>query len=125
MSRRLKIKNQSHEGLVRKKNMDTWLITWQTLTDEVKLPLKMYFISCSFASPRARESMTVLDCGFHAVDSGFQVLNSSLSHWNFFVIFFFIISFHLSLELGFWIQVVSGSPDSLSWYSGPSYPKDG
>ena len=83
--------------------MDTWLITWQTLTDEVKLPLKMYFISCSFASPRARESMTVLDCGFHAVDSGFQVLNSSLSHWNFFVIFFLLFHFicHWNLASGF------------------------
>ena len=61
--------------------------------------------------------MTVLDSGFHAVDSGFQVLDSSLSHWNFFVIFL-IISFRLSLELGFWIPIVSGSPDSSSWYSG-------
>ena len=71
--RRLKIKNQSHEGLVQKKNIKAWLMTWLTLADEVKLPVKMYWIFCPFVSPRARESMTVLDSGFHAVDSGFQV----------------------------------------------------
>ena len=27
-------------------------------------------------------SKTVLDSGFHAVDSGFQVLDSSLCQWN-------------------------------------------
>ena len=53
--------------------METWLMTWLTLGDEVKLPVKMYWIFCPFVSPRARESMTVLDSGFHAVDSGFQV----------------------------------------------------
>ena len=44
-------------------------------------------------SPDVRESKTVLDSGFHTVDSGFQ---------------------YLSLELGFWIPVVSGILDSLS-----------
>ena len=39
-------------------------------------------------SPRARESKTVLDSGFHAVD--------------------------FSVELGIWIPIVSGIPDSLS-----------
>ena len=33
-------------------------------------------------SPRARESKTVLDSVFHAVDSGFQLLDPSLSQWN-------------------------------------------
>ena len=33
-------------------------------------------------SSHARESKTVLDSGFHAVDSGFQVLDSSLCQWN-------------------------------------------
>ena len=33
-------------------------------------------------SPRARVSKTVLDSVFHAVDSGFQVLNSSLCQRN-------------------------------------------
>ena len=107
--------------------METWVMTRLTLADEVKLPVKMYLIPCPFVSPRARESKTVLDSGFHAVDCGFQVLDSSLSHWNFFVIFFvfvfIIISFHLSLELGFWIPIVSKSPDSLSWYSGAQLPE--
>ena len=105
--------------------METWLITWLTLADEVKLPVKMYLVSCSFVSPRARESKTVVDSAFHAVDSGFQVLDSSLSHWNFFyfIIIIIIISFHLSLELGFSIPIVSGSPDSLSWYSGDQLPE--
>ena len=53
-------------------------------------------------------------CGFWIP----SILDSSLSHWNFFVNFFIIISFHLSLEHGFWILIVSGSPDSSSWYSG-------
>ena len=29
-----------------------------------------------------REPKTVLDSGFHAVDSGIQVLNASLCQWN-------------------------------------------
>ena len=33
-------------------------------------------------SPHIRESKTVLDSGFHAVDSRFQVLDSSLCQWN-------------------------------------------
>ena len=49
-------------------------------------------------STHVRESKRVLDCGFHRVDSGFQVLNSSLCQWN--------------LDSGF--QIVSGIPDSLS-----------
>ena len=49
-------------------------------------------------SPYERESKTVLDSRFHAVDSavpgtGFQ---------------------SLSMELGFWILIISGIPDSLS-----------
>ena len=49
----------------------TWKRGWR-LADEVKLPVKIYSIPCPFVSPRARESKTVLDSGFHAVDSGFQ-----------------------------------------------------
>ena len=70
--------------------METWLMTWLTVADEVKLPVKMYLVSCPFVSSRARESMTVLDSGFHVVDSGFQVLDSSLFYWNFFFSFYFI-----------------------------------
>ena len=33
-------------------------------------------------SPHVRESKTSWDSGFHAVDSGFQVLDSSLGQWN-------------------------------------------
>ena len=33
-------------------------------------------------SLHVRESKTVLDSGFHTVDSGFQVLDSSLCQWN-------------------------------------------
>ena len=51
-------------------------------------------------SPRARESKTVLDSVFHAVDSGFQLLDPSLSQWN--------------LESGFQSLVGFGIPDSLS-----------
>ena len=65
-------------------------MTWLTLADEVKLPVKMCWIFCPFVSPRKRESMTVLDSGFHAVDSGFLVLDSSLFYWNFFSSFYFI-----------------------------------
>ena len=45
-----------------------------------------------------RKCKTVLDSGFHAVDSGFQTIN-----------------FELLLELGFRILIVSGIPDFLSW----------
>ena len=33
-------------------------------------------------SPYVREPKTVLDSGSHAVDSGFQLLDSSLFQWN-------------------------------------------
>ena len=33
-------------------------------------------------SPHLRESKTVFDAGFHAVDSGFRVPDSSLYPWN-------------------------------------------
>ena len=36
----------------------------------------------SISSPHVRESRTVLDCGFHAVDSVFQVLDSSICQQN-------------------------------------------
>ena len=49
-------------------------------------------------SPHVRESKTVLDSGFHVVDSRFQVLDSK----------------SLSVGLGFWIPIVSGIPDSMS-----------
>ena len=81
--------------------METWLTTWLTLGDEVKLPVKMYWIPCPFVSPRARESKTVLDSGFHAVDSGFQVLDSSLFLIGTFLNFFYY--YFISFVIGSWI----------------------
>ena len=37
---------------------------------------------CNPESPHVRESKTVSDSGFHAVDSGVQVLDDSLCQWN-------------------------------------------
>ena len=42
----------------------------------------LLFQSSKKLLPHIRESRTVLDSGFHAVDSGFQVLDSSLCQWN-------------------------------------------
>ena len=56
-------------------------------------------------SPHVRESKTVLDSGFHAVDSGFQILNS------------------LSLELGFRIPIFRWIPDFLSCRPGSQSPR--
>ena len=49
-------------------------------------------------SPHVRESKTLLDSGFHAVDSGFQLLDSR----------------SFSVELWFRIRIVSGIPDSYT-----------
>ena len=46
-------------------------------------------------SPHVRESKTLLESGFHAVDSGFQLQDSR----------------SFSVELGFRIGIVSGIPD--------------
>ena len=51
-------------------------------------------------SPYVREPKTVLDSGLHAVDSGFQLVDSSLFQWN--------------LDSGFRIPILSRIPDSLS-----------
>ena len=83
--------------------METWLMTRLTLADEVKLPVKMYLIPCPFVSPRARESKTVLDSAFHAVNSGFQVLDSSLFHWNFFKFYYYYYYYFISFVIGTWI----------------------
>ena len=48
-------------------------------------------------SPHVTESKTVLDSGFHALNSGFPVLNS-----------------RLLVKFGFWIPIFSRGPDSLS-----------
>ena len=51
-------------------------------------------------SPHVRESKTVLDSGFHVVDSRFQIPGTVFQY--------------LSVELGFWTLIVSGIPDSMS-----------
>ena len=56
-----------------------------------------------YLSPHVRESKTVLDSGFHAVDSGFQLLGSR----------------SYRVELGFQIAIVSGIPDSHSCIPDP------
>ena len=58
-----------------------------------RVHLSMYIIIDTHSSPYVRESSTVLDSGFHAVNSGFQ---------------------YFSLELEFWIPIVSGIPKFLS-----------
>ena len=50
--------------------------------------------------PYVRKPKTILNSGFHAVDSGFQVQD-------------------LSLELGFGTPIISGNPDSLSCMPDP------
>ena len=57
------------------------------------------------SSPHGRESKTVLDSGFHAVDSGTKDrIPERLCQW----------------KLGFRIQIVSGIPDSLSLFRSTS-----
>ena len=43
---------------------------------------KRRFCHSQVITPRTRESKTVLDSGFHAVDFGFQLLNSGFCKWN-------------------------------------------
>ena len=47
-----------------------------------RAPLTKLYPSLKNLPPHVRESKTVLDSGFHAVDFGFQVLDSWLCHWN-------------------------------------------
>ena len=74
-------------------------LSWKLQHNDNKKKVKQLSFSAGMhylpqQSAHVRESKTVLDSGFHAVDSGFQ---SSLS-----------------VELGFRIPIVSGIPDSLS-----------
>ena len=65
---------------------------------------RKYYVkkSCTLhVSPGVRESKTDLDSGFHTVDSRFQVR----------------VPGTLSVELGFWIPIVSGILDSLCIYN--------
>ena len=47
-----------------------------------RAPLTKLYPSLKNLPPHVRESKTVLDSGFCAVDSGFQVLRSGLFQWN-------------------------------------------
>ena len=58
-------------------------------------------------SPHVRDSKTVSDSGFHAVDSGFQVLHSSLFQWN--------------LDSGLQSLVDSGFLDLFSEFQSPGF----
>ena len=76
-------------------------------------------------SSNVRESRTVFDSGFHAVDVGFQVIYSNVCQWD--SGFQSLVGFRIPravfqipgtlfqyLPAGFWIPIVSGIPDSLS-----------
>ena len=58
-------------------------------------------------SPCVKEFKTVLDPGFHAVDSGGQVLDSSLCQWN--------------LDSGFQSLVDSGFLELFSRFQSPEF----
>ena len=47
-----------------------------------------FFFPCKSVSPHVRESMTVLDSGFHPVDSGFQLSGFRIPKRAGFQIFF-------------------------------------
>ena len=53
-------------------------------------------------SPNVRESKTVLDSGFHAVDSGLTVLDFSLCQWNMDFGFQSLVGFRIPWAV-FWI----------------------
>ena len=70
--------------------------TWRDLFSEFYGIIVCYSIFCggqlstsglfqkkSSNSPHGKESKTVLDSGFHVVESGFQVLHFSLCQWNY------------------------------------------
>ena len=62
-------------------------------------------------SPHVTESKTVLDSGFHALNSGFPVLDS-----------------RLLVKFGFWIPIFSRVPDSLSCipdFKAQNFPESG
>ena len=88
----------------------------QTLTEpNVKL----------FMWPNVRESRTIWESGFYAVDVGFQVLYSNVCRqdsgfqslvgfWIPWAVFQIPGTLFQCLPAGFWIPIVSGIPDSLS-----------
>ena len=104
------------------------------------------FLVTKLPSPNVRESKTVLDSGFHAVDSTFQLLDSSLCQWNLDSGFQSLVGFRipgavfriakpkipdssygfqsLSAELGFWIQSLVGFwiPWAVFWVPKPTIP---
>ena len=83
-------------------------------------------------APLIRESRTVLVSGFHAVDSGFQLLDSSLCQWNLDSGFHSLVGFRIpclscipdskTQDSRFNKQTFPGfrNPDFLTW--GAKYP---
>ena len=62
-----------------------WNVYWTELETGYKSFTRLWL--CSIlgdprAPPHSRETKTVLESGFHAVDSGFHVVYSSLCQWN-------------------------------------------
>ena len=85
------------------------LPSYLTIRPSVLVLLTKTKPSASNTSPHARESKTVVDSGFHAVESGFRAGTGRLC---------------LSVELGFWIPIVSRIPaDSKAQDSGFSKQK--
>ena len=65
------------------------------------------YLSRGLISPHIRESKTVLDSGFHAIDCGFQVLDFSLCQQN--------------LDSGFQSLVGSGFLEVYSGFQSPRF----
>ena len=75
----------------------------------------LYLILRGKEHPHVGESRTVLDTGFHVVDSGFQVLDFSLCQWNSNSAFQSLAdSGFLELYSGFHKQKFSPSPNSTT-----------
>ena len=58
------------------------LTFWHKRGEITSVTRNVSFGCTSARSPHVREPKTVLDSGFHAVNSGFQALDSSLCQWN-------------------------------------------
>ena len=65
-------------------------------SDKWKAPLESPFASC-------KVFQEFLNFGFHAVDSGFQVLDPSLCQWNLYSGFQYLVGFRIPQAKFFWI----------------------
>ena len=96
-----------------------------------RAPLTKLYPSLKNLPPHVREYKTVLDSGFHAVDFGFQVLDSWLCHWSLDSGFQRLVGFRIPgakisriLQSGFpymgwnlsqWPCIHCSRPKALSW----------